>query len=64
VSGLAVNVAARVMSAAGPGQILVTLAVVLLGGSRSANSFGEWTLKGVNGAWELFAVETQDTAPG
>ena len=64
VSGLAVNVAARVMSAAEPGQILVTLAVVLLGGGRTANSIGERTLKGVDGTWELFAIDTQDTAPG
>jgi class 3 adenylate cyclase/pimeloyl-ACP methyl ester carboxylesterase len=63
VSGLAVNVAARVMSAAGTGQILTTLAVALIGGCGTANSIGERTLKGVDGTWELFAVETQDTAP-
>lgn len=55
VSGLAVHVAARVMSTADAGQILTTSVVTQLAGSGSFRSIGERTLKGIDGTWELFA---------
>jgi class 3 adenylate cyclase len=56
VSGLAVHVAARVMSAAGPGELLVTPSVVaaVAGEVGRFESIGHRELKGVPGSWELF----------
>jgi class 3 adenylate cyclase len=58
VSGLGVHVAARVMHAAGPGEILVSAAVPLAaaGGEHRFTDRGERTLKGVPGAWRLFSA--------
>jgi class 3 adenylate cyclase len=58
VSGLAVNIASRVMSKAGAGEILVTTSVVaaVAGQSVAFESIGAHDLKGVPGAWELFRV--------
>jgi len=58
VSGLAVHVAARVQSAAAPGEILVSSTVRdLLGASDVALAErGVHTLKGLEGTWVLLAV--------
>jgi class 3 adenylate cyclase len=56
VSGLAVNIASRVMSKAGADEILVTASVVaaVAGQAIEFESLGTSELKGVPGAWELF----------
>ncbi len=62
VSGLSAHVAARVMAAAGAGEILVT------GSARAADTdhagrfeaLGPHTLKGVPGEWELFRLTEGD----
>jgi class 3 adenylate cyclase len=61
VSGLAVNIASRVMSKAGAGEIVVTTSVVaaIAGQSVAFESLGSQDLKGVPGAWELFRVVTE-----
>jgi class 3 adenylate cyclase/pimeloyl-ACP methyl ester carboxylesterase len=58
VSGLAVNIAARVMAAAGPGEIVVTASVraAVAGQPVSFEPLGAHTLKGVPDEWELFRV--------
>jgi class 3 adenylate cyclase len=54
VSGLAVNIAARIMAAAGAGQILVSEGVRLAVTGAAFDSVGVRTLKGVEGRWRLF----------
>jgi class 3 adenylate cyclase/pimeloyl-ACP methyl ester carboxylesterase len=56
VSGLTVHIAARVMSAAGDGEIFVTSSVPMAAGTVGATfeSVGTQELKGVPGTWELF----------
>jgi len=58
VSGLAVNIAARVMSVASTGQTLVTASVpvAVAGQDATFETVGEHQLKGVPGSWELFEV--------
>ena len=58
VSGLAVNIASRVMSTAGTGEIVVTAPVVaaVAGQAVAFESLGARELRGVPGAWELFRV--------
>ena len=58
VVGLSVSIAKRVCDLAGPGQVFVSSAVpVLLAGSGiQFEDRGEHELKGVPGAWRLFAV--------
>ncbi len=58
VTGLAVHIGARVGTAADPGQVLVSRTVhdLVAGSGLTFASRGEHTLKGVSGAWELFAV--------
>lgn len=62
VSGLAVNIASRVMSKAGAGEIVVTAPVVaaVLGQGLAFESLGTHELKGVPGSWELYRA-TPDT---
>jgi class 3 adenylate cyclase len=56
VGGIAVHIGARVMAAAAPGEILVSRTVRdLIAGIRLEDR-GRHQLKGVKGAWELFAV--------
>jgi class 3 adenylate cyclase/pimeloyl-ACP methyl ester carboxylesterase len=62
VVGIAVHVAARVMSAAGPGDIFVssTVAAVATGGPHRFTSVDHEPLRGlegVEGEWEVLAVE-------
>jgi class 3 adenylate cyclase len=56
VSGLAVNIASRVMSEAGAGEIVATGSVVaaVAGQATTFEPLGNRELKGVPGAWELF----------
>ena len=58
ISGLAVNIAARVEAAGGAGDVMVTSTVreMLLGSGLGAVERGEHTLKGIEGTWRLHAV--------
>jgi class 3 adenylate cyclase/pimeloyl-ACP methyl ester carboxylesterase len=58
VTGLAVNIAARVQQAASGGATWASSTVrdLLLGGDWSFAERGEHILKGVDGAWRLYAV--------
>jgi len=58
VSGLAVNIAARVMSKAPDGGIAVTASVVasMAGQPVGFEPMGSYELKGVPGAWDLFRI--------
>ena len=58
ISGLAVNIAARVEAAGGAGDVLVTSTVreMLLGSGLDVVERGEHTLKGIEGTWRLHAV--------
>jgi class 3 adenylate cyclase len=58
VTGLAVHIGARVMSAAAPGEVLVSSTVkdLVAGASIEFEDRGGQTLKGVPGEWRLFAV--------
>lgn len=55
IGGMTVHIAARVMAAAGPGQILVSRTVVdvLLGSGLEFTDRGEHKLRGVPGRWGL-----------
>jgi class 3 adenylate cyclase len=58
ISGLAVNLAARVEAAATDGSIFVssTMKEMLLGGDTDLENRGEHTLKGIEGSWILYEV--------
>jgi class 3 adenylate cyclase len=58
VAGVGVNIAARVSALAGAGEVLVSRTVVDLvaGSGIEFASRGKHELKGVPGAWRLFAV--------
>jgi class 3 adenylate cyclase len=58
ISGLAVNVAGRVMAKGGAGEIVVTASVVVAvaGQAVAFEPLGTHLLKGVPGAWQLFRV--------
>jgi class 3 adenylate cyclase len=58
ISGLAVNIAARVMSKAGNGEIYATGSVTaaVAGQGTTFEPVGSYELKGVPGDWELFRV--------
>lgn len=58
VSGLAVHIGARVATAAGPGEVLVSSTVrdLVAGSGLRFEDRGVHALKGVPGAWRLFAV--------
>jgi class 3 adenylate cyclase len=58
VTGLAVNLAARVQQAASGGAIWASSTVrdLLLGGDWSFTERGEHVLKGIDGAWRLYAL--------
>lgn len=57
-SGLAVHIASRVMSAAGPGEVLVssTLRELVVGSGLEFSDRGLYELKGVPGEWRLCAL--------
>jgi class 3 adenylate cyclase len=58
VGGIAVNIAARIMATAGAGEIVVSRTVrdLVAGSDITLQDRGSQRLKGVEGAWELFAV--------
>jgi class 3 adenylate cyclase/pimeloyl-ACP methyl ester carboxylesterase len=57
VSGLAVNAAARIMSTAVVGQIVVSAVVTEMTDIAPFTSIGSKTLKDLDGTWELYTVE-------
>jgi class 3 adenylate cyclase len=58
IGGIAVHIAARVMSSAQPGQVLASSTVkdLVVGSGIEFAATGEHELKGVPGTWSLFAV--------
>ena len=58
VSGIAVHAAARVMGAAGPGDILVSSTVkeLVAGSGLRFSDRGRHQLKGIDGEWQLYAL--------
>ena len=60
VAGLAVHLAARVMGKAGAGEVIVSRTVrdLTVGSGLEFRDIGVHELKGIPGAWELFALET------
>jgi class 3 adenylate cyclase/streptogramin lyase len=58
VGGLGVHVGARVMSVAGPGEVLVTSTVkdLVVGSPFAFEPFAVHELKGVPGTWQLYAL--------
>jgi class 3 adenylate cyclase len=58
VGGIAVHIAARVMGAAGPGEILTsgTVRDLVVGSSTILEDRGTQPLKGVEGTWRLFSL--------
>jgi class 3 adenylate cyclase/alpha-beta hydrolase superfamily lysophospholipase len=59
IAGVGVHIAARVMDAASPGDLLVSPAVPMLvaGSGIDFEDRGEHELTGIPGSWRLFAVE-------
>jgi class 3 adenylate cyclase len=60
ISGIAVNLAARVEQAATDGELWASSTVreMMLGGSATFLDRGDHQLKGIDGDWHLFAVDT------
>jgi class 3 adenylate cyclase len=60
IAGLAVHIAARIMSAAQPGETLVSRTVrdLVIGSELRFTERGEHTLKGVSDTWTLYAATT------
>jgi class 3 adenylate cyclase len=62
VGGIAVHIAARVMSAADSSRVVVTKTVrdLVTGTDLTFRPLGETSLRGVPGTWELFEARTSD----
>jgi class 3 adenylate cyclase len=60
VGGMAVHIGSRVSALAGPGEVLVSSTVrdLVVGSGQVLTDRGEHELKGVPGAWRIFAVAT------
>ena len=58
VDGIAVHLAARIMAAADPGEILVsgTVEDLVIGSDIAFEDRGAHTLKGIEGQWQLYSV--------
>jgi class 3 adenylate cyclase len=58
VGGIAVHIAARVMAAAGPSEILTSRTVrdLVVGSDIALSDCGAHPLKGIEGSWQLFTV--------
>jgi class 3 adenylate cyclase len=58
IGGIAVHIAARVVTAAAPGEILTSNTVrdLVVGSDIAAEDRGPHTLKGIDGTWQLFAI--------
>ena len=65
VTGLSVHIGARVGSAAGPGEVLVSRTVrdLAAGSDLTFETRGVHALRGVSGTWELFAVVRSGAQP-
>jgi adenylate cyclase len=65
IGGLAVHIARRVMSAAGPGEVLVssTLRELVVGSGLDFSDRGLHQLKGIPGEWRLFALAREAAEP-
>jgi class 3 adenylate cyclase len=63
VGGIAVHTSARVMAAAGAGEVLVSRTVrdLVAGSDIALQDRGSRTLKGMTGEWQLFAVLDHQT---
>ena len=59
VAGIAVHIGARVAAQAAPGEVLVSSTVkdLVAGSGLQFEDRGEHELKGVPGAWHLYAAE-------
>jgi class 3 adenylate cyclase len=59
VGGIAVHIGARIMSKAGPGQVLVSNTVrdLMAGSDLKFEDLGSHELKGIPAQWRLYAVE-------
>lgn len=66
VGGMAVHIAARVVSQAAPGEVLVSSAVrdLVVGSGIGFDDRGAHELKGVPGIWQLVAVNPEGPTPG
>jgi class 3 adenylate cyclase len=64
ISGIAVNTGARIGSQAGPNEVLVSRTVVDLvaGAGMEFADRGTYTLKGLPGEWQLYAVSSKGVA--
>ena len=62
VGGIAVHLAARIMAAAGPGEVLVSRTVqdLVAGSDITLEDRGTHTLKGLDHQWHLFAAAERD----
>jgi class 3 adenylate cyclase len=58
VGGVAVHIAARVMAAAKPGEVVTSRTVrdLIFGSDIAVEDRGEHALKGIDGTWRLYAV--------
>ena len=66
IGGLAVHIAARILSHAGPGDIVVSSTVrdLVVGSGTVFQNRGSAELRGVPGSWDLLAVDRQGAQPG
>ena len=65
IGGIGVHLAARVMHAAAPGQILMTCTVAqaTMGGGFTTRAIGATRLKGIEGEWVLHSLEGASSRP-
>jgi class 3 adenylate cyclase len=66
IGGIAVHIAARIMSQAAPGEILVSSSLrdLIVGSGIGFDDRGFHELKGVPGQWQLLAVDPNGPRPG
>ena len=66
IGGIAVHIAARIMSQAAPGEILVSSSLrdLVVGSGIGFDDRGSHELKGVPGHWQLLAVNPSGPQPG
>lgn len=66
IAGIAVHIAARIMSQAAPGEILVSSSLrdLVVGSGIGFDDRGAHELKGVPGQWQLLAVNPDGPQPG
>ena len=66
LSGIAVNIGARIAAAAGPGEVMVSSTVrdLVSGSGLTFDDRGPQQLKGVPGTWQLYASRHEAPAAG